>query len=72
MPHDKNNNVLAVGDSVIIRAKITSIQMGEEYCNLSAETDEKMYPGENKSTMTLNAKQVEKVGENGLPFGGPV
>jgi hypothetical protein len=61
MPHDRKGNVLNVGDEVMVPAKITSVQAGLEYCNLTVETIEPMYPGESKSTITLNTKQVEKV-----------
>ena len=60
MPHDKNGNVLAAGDEVIVRAKVTQVHTGEEYCNLTVETVEPMFPGDVKSTLTLNTKQVEK------------
>lgn len=72
MPHDKSNNDLKVGDSVIIRGKVTAItQDGNHFCNLTVETDEKMYPSESKSALSLNAKQVEKVDEIGRPWGDP-
>lgn len=60
MPHDKNGNLLEVGDDVIIRAKVTQVHTGEEYCNLSLESVEPMYPGDSKNQFTLNTKQVEK------------
>ena len=64
MPHDKNNNLLSVGDAVVIRGKVTAItQDGDHFCNLNVETDEKMYPGDNKTMIPLNAKQVEKLFE---------
>lgn len=61
MPHDKNGNVLKVGDIVNVPCKIKSISMGEEYCNVELQTIEKMFPSDNTSTMNLNAKQVEFV-----------
>lgn len=60
MPHDKNNQLLKVGDKVMIEATVTSLQIGEEYCNVSLETTEPMFPAAYKSAMTLNAKQVVK------------
>jgi len=61
MPHYRNGNILEVGDEVMVPAKITSVQAGLEYCNLTVETIEPMYPGDSKNTITLNTKQVEKV-----------
>lgn len=60
MPHDKNGALLKEGDVVTIRATVRSISSGEEYCNVTLETTEPMYPGDYKSGITLNAKQVEK------------
>lgn len=60
MPHDKNGTELKVGDTVQVAAKVLSIQPTEDYCNLSLETVEPMYPGDTKSSLTLNAKQVVK------------
>jgi hypothetical protein len=62
MPHDKNGNPLSVGDKVLVRAEITSVSQGEDYCNVSAVTLEPIYPGEAKTSLTLNAKQVERIG----------
>lgn len=55
-----NGKVLKVGDIVNIPCRITSIQLGEEYCNVSLETLKTM-PPENKytSSYTLNTKQIE-------------
>lgn len=61
MPHDKNGKLLQVNDIVYIPAQVKSITTNLEYCNLSVETTEVMFPGEQKSTITLNAKQVIKV-----------
>jgi hypothetical protein len=60
MPHDRNEKLLEVGDFVMVPCVITHIQPSIEFCNLSLETVEKMYPGENKTTITLNSGQVEK------------
>ncbi len=59
MPHDRDGRILEVGDLVIVYCKITSIQPTDEYCNLTLETEEPMYPADNKSTIVLNSKQVE-------------
>ncbi len=58
MPHDKNGNLLKEGDTVLIEATVRTIQTGEEYCNLTVDTVEPMYPGDSKTAITLNAKQV--------------
>lgn len=61
MPHDRKNALLAIGDKVNIPAEITAIQQGTDYCNVTLETDENMFPGIHKSTINLNSRQVEKV-----------
>ena len=62
MPHDMNGNILKVGDIVSIPCRITQIQLGEDYCNVSLETVKTM-PPENKytSSYSLNTKQIELV-----------
>ena len=60
MPHDKNGTPLVLGDKVNVAAVVTDIHMGEEFCNVTLETEEVMYPSGAKSTLALNAKQVEK------------
>lgn len=60
MPHDKNGNKLEVGNRVLIEAEVKTITMSEDYCNLTVETVEVMYPGSNRNMVTLNAKQVVK------------
>ncbi|MEN3329015.1 MAG: hypothetical protein V7638_3822 [Acidobacteriota bacterium] len=61
MPHDKNGNTLSVGDEVLIRAVVNRVDAGEEYCNVGLETVEPMFPGDYRSGLTLNTRQVEKV-----------
>jgi uncharacterized Zn ribbon protein len=61
MPHDINGQLLAEGDFVVIVAKVKQVHATAEYCNLSLETVEAMYPGEHKSALTLNSKQVTKI-----------
>lgn len=60
MPHDKNGVLLQVGDRVIIPAVVKSITMSEEFCNVTLETAEPMFPSDRHDTVTLNAKQVVK------------
>lgn len=61
MPHDKNGHLLEVGDKVLVECEVKQVTTGEEYCNVTLETREPMYPGHHKSGITLNAKQVVKV-----------
>jgi hypothetical protein len=61
MPHDKNGKLLKVGDTVNVPCIVKSVSSGEEYCNVTLETVEPMYPSDRKDSITLNAKQVEKV-----------
>ena len=61
MPHDKNDRPLAVGDRVTVTYIIKSIATNPEYCNLTLETVEPMFPDEHKTTICLNAKQVIKL-----------
>jgi len=61
MPHDRDGKLLQVGDSVYIAAKVKQITMGEEYCNVTLETKEKMFPSDSPTAITLNAKQVVKL-----------
>lgn len=63
MLHDKNGKVLAAGDIVNVPCIVKTVMTGEEYCNVQMDTVEPMYPGEYKSNVTLNAKQVVKVEE---------
>jgi hypothetical protein len=62
MPHDKNGRLLEVGNMVTVRCKIKAIQISEEYCNLNLETETPMYPLDSRTGLSLNAKQVEKLG----------
>lgn len=61
MPHDRNGKLIEVGDHVTLRCKVKSVQIGEEYCNLTVETCEPMFPTDRRDSYTLNAKQVEVV-----------
>jgi len=60
MPHDKNGQLLQVGDEVYVPARVKEVQTGEEYCNVTLATAEPMYPSQSPSIITLNAKQVVK------------
>lgn len=60
MPHDKNGNLVEVGNTVMIPCKVKSITMDEQFCNLTVETIDPMPPYNDKQTITLNTKQVVK------------
>jgi hypothetical protein len=61
MPHDANGLPVKKGDLVNVPCIVNDVQLGEEYCNCTLETVHAMYPGENKTSIVVNAKQV--VGE---------
>jgi hypothetical protein len=56
--HDKNGTAIAKGDVVNVPCRITEEHGGTDYCNVTLETVEPMHPGTNKTTITLNSKQV--------------
>jgi hypothetical protein len=62
MPHDMNGIELRVGDVVTIQAVIREIHATERFCNLSLETSLSDAPVGHKTSVTLNARQVEKIG----------
>jgi hypothetical protein len=61
MPHDKNGQLLSAGDRVIVRATVREVHQGEDFCNVTLESEEGRRPDDHKETLTLNAKVVEKV-----------
>ena len=64
MPHDANGQQLNVGDTVNVRCSVKEIHQGEDYCNVTLETNLRMFPGDNNTIINLNAKQVFKVDAN--------
>lgn len=60
MPHDRDGRVLSVGDDVLVPCHVKELHMTEEFCNVTLETSQPMYPSENRSGIVLNAKQVVK------------
>lgn len=58
MPHDKNGQAVKEGDRVAIFGTVKRVEVGEEYCNVTVETEEPMYPSDAPSSVTLNARQV--------------
>mgnify|MGYP005822939975 CR=1 FL=1 len=75
MPHDVKGQVLRVGDTVTLRAKITSIQIGEEYCNaycnavIESLADRK--PDGRKEMCCLNTAVLEKLDLKGQLMPNP-
>lgn len=72
MPHDRNGELLKGGDKVVLPGTIISVLAGEDYCNVTLETDIPCLPGTCKGSYYLNAGQVEKVGsapQGGVPEG---
>lgn len=61
MPHDKNGQELKVGDTVAVEAVVTAIFQTDDYCNVNLNTVEPMFPGNDKTFLVLNTKQVEKL-----------
>lgn len=72
--HDKNGTELKVGDLVLVPAKITSLNSGEDYCNVSIETLHGRRPDGAKETMgaintgvlVLHERPDEKKAEAGF------
>ena len=60
MPHDRKGKPLKVGDRVTVSCVITDLQTGTDYCNITLKTNEVMFPGNDKTTLTLNTHQVDK------------
>lgn len=62
MPHDKNNQLLKVGDEVVVRFKIKSLCEGEEFCNVTLETVDGRKPDGLKETWSaVNTAVAELV-----------
>lgn len=60
MPHDKNGELIEVGDVLLVPVVVTRLQTDDQYCNMEVTTVEKMFPGEHFSNLILNTKQAEK------------
>lgn len=59
MPHDRNSRKVEPGQIVRVDFKVKQVHLTEEYCNLDLETVWPMHPGDSRTALTLNAKQVE-------------
>lgn len=65
MPHDANGVLLTVGDKVVLRGKVKSIDSEQPtFCNISLQTDKGMEPAQDGEgggqSYTLSARMVEK------------
>lgn len=60
MPHDKNGNILNVGDEVLLRCKITNVNPGETQCNVTAEAVERPEGEGYIPTIAGNSRFYEK------------
>jgi hypothetical protein len=60
MPHDRNGNILSVGDIVMVPCRVKAIHLTADYCNVDLETTERMHPLPQPSAFSLNSKQVVK------------
>jgi len=56
--HDCKGRPLVVGDTVLVPFIIKETYATEEFCNASLETVASMFPGDHKTTLTVNTKQV--------------
>lgn len=65
MPHDTKNQLLQVGDRVILRGTVKSIDSDQPtYCNITFQTDKGMEPKQDGEgggqTYALSARMIEK------------
>lgn len=61
MPHDRNGKEIRVGDEVLLRAKVTQVWAGEDYCNITIESITGRKPDGLSDTAVLNAAVLEVV-----------
>lgn len=62
MPHDKYSQKLKVGDEVIVRFIIKTLDEGEEFCNMTLQTTAGRRPDFKKETWnTVNTAVAELV-----------
>jgi hypothetical protein len=60
--HDRHGVILAHGDLVLVPARIVGTSTQDEFCNVVVETLVPMYPTTAFTTISLNARQLEKAG----------
>lgn len=61
MPHDRNGELLQVGDFVDVRFEVKEIHMAEDYCNTTLKIPGEHGPHNVVSTVVVNAKQTTLV-----------
>ncbi len=61
--HDRDGRPITEGDLVNVPCVVKSYCGGTDYCNVTVETVEKMFPSEHKSCFSLNSRQVVKSGD---------
>lgn len=61
MPHDKRGPELTAEMIVAVPCVVKEVQQGEDYCNVTLATLYPMYPGDQKTGMVLNTRQVLRV-----------
>lgn len=61
MPHDIDDVELKPGDRVQIECIVRDVQFGTEFCNVTLDTLEKMFPSEYTTCIVANTKQVRKI-----------
>jgi len=63
MPHDKNNNTINVGDTILLRAKVESLADTSTGCNLTIRPEEPFPsdPPHHQHIGYINSKQVSVI-----------
>ena len=59
MPHDKNGQLVQVGDFVSVTFEVKEIHMPEDYCNTTLVIPGQHGPHNVVSTVVINAKQIK-------------
>lgn len=59
MPHDKNGKLIEIGDEVILRGKVTSVQASPDYCNCTVQSPYQP-PAQMGFTVTGCTQEMEK------------
>lgn len=61
MPHDKNGRLVEVGDEVVLRGTVKSVQTNPDYCNCNVIAEYKP-PGQMGFSVTCCTQETEQVG----------